>query len=192
MVALSKDDFIELQKQLHRRDPKRNSKSYLAQTVLTIKADFLRSRSSADTMAYASLFDAAPNDNLIPNLVFNTTHDHSPIPSDALGTDEDDDMDAYAMDVGPDPTSLAESQSYIQEDTNYLSTGDTAIFPCTIRYIDLVTLGLKHFTRTPQLIFLREEWGNMVNLFNKREKGIRGGAVFTGQPGIGECLVLVL
>ena len=35
------------------------------------------------------------------------------------------------------------------------------------------------------MIFIRDEWGTMIDLFNKREKGILGGAAFTGQPVIG-------
>jgi len=198
-ATLTKADFIGLQRQLHSHDPERNSDTYVAQNVLAIKADFLRSRSFADSTASASHFDATPNDNLVPKLVFNTAHDVSPIPSDVVETDEDDAVDtasmdaaavhANAMDVVPDP------DSYIEEDAVFLSTGDTAILPCTIRYMDLGALELTHFTRTPQLMLLRKEWDNMVDIFNKREKGIGGGAVFTGQPGIGECcycFVLVL
>ena len=36
----------------------------------------------------------------------------------------------------------------------------------------------------------RNEWGNMVDIFNKRKKGIEGGAVFTGEPGIGESAII--
>ena len=78
----------------------------------------------------------------------------------------------------------------VDEDATHLSTGDTAIFPCTIRYMDLRVLELTNFsTRIPQLMFLRKEWDNMVDIFNRREKGIRGSAVFTGQPGIGEVVL---
>ena len=191
-ATLTKADFIELQHQLHRHDPERNSESYVVRNVLTIKADFLRSRSSADSTASAAHFDAAPNDNLVPKLVFNTTHDVTPpMLSDAVDAAAIDapTMHADTMDVVPDP------DSYIEEDANYLSTGDAAIFPCTIRYMDLRVLELTHFTRIPELILLRNEWGNMVDIFNKRKKGIGGSAVFTGQPGIGEycyCFKLVL
>ena len=40
--------------------------------------------------------------------------------------------------------------------------------------------------RVLPLMLFRNEWGTMIDLFNEREKGIRGSAVFTGQPGIGE------
>ena len=117
------------QQQLHSHDPERNSDNYVAQDVLAIKTDFLRSRSSADSTASASHFDAAPNDNLVPKLVFSTTHDVLPIHSDIGEGDEDDAADAAssdaaavhanAMDVVPDP------DSYIDEDAIYLSTGDS-------------------------------------------------------------------
>jgi hypothetical protein len=154
----------------------------MSKDVLTIKAEFLRSRSSADSTAFAH-FDATPNGNLIPNMIFDATHNVTPpIPSD------DEDTAAFdaafehdVMDVDPDP------RSYVEKDAIYLSTGDTAIFPRTIRYMDLTVLNLTHFTRTPKLMLRRNEWGNMVEIFNKRKKGIEGSAVFTGQPGIGEC-----
>ena len=44
-----------------------------------------------------------------------------------------------AMDVEPD-----HGRSYIEKDATYLSTGGTAIFPCTIRYIYLTILDLTH------------------------------------------------
>ena len=87
-----------------------------------------------------------------------------------------------AMDVEPD-----QGRSYIEKDATYLTTGETAIFPCTIRYMDLTILDVTHFTRTPQLMLLRNEWDNMVDIFNKRKRVIEGGAVVTGEPGIGEC-----
>jgi hypothetical protein len=74
MVTLTKADFIGLQQQLHSHDPEQNSDTYVAQNVLTTKANFLCSRSSADSTASASHFDAAPNDNLVPKLGINTTH----------------------------------------------------------------------------------------------------------------------
>jgi hypothetical protein len=173
-AKLTKTDFIELQLRLHNHDPERNSESYIAKDVLAIKAEFLRPRSFADITAH---FDAGCNGNLAPRLVFDTSDDVTPpMPSDPV--------DAAAMDVDPDPNSS--SHPYIDADAAYLSTGATAIFPCTIRYMDLTLLKLKHFPRAPQLMLLRNEWGNMVDIFNKRREGIRGSAVFTGQPGIGE------
>lgn len=189
-ATLTKTDFIELQHQLHSHDPERNSDSSVLQNAIAIKADFLRSRSFADSTASAH-FDATPNGNLVPKLVFDTTHDVTPPISD---DDEDTTaMDAASehvgvMDVDPNPD--LNSRSYIENDAIYLSTGNSAMFPCTIRYMDLTILGLTHFTRTPQLILLQNEWGNMVDIFNKREKGIGGSAIFTGQPGIGECCYL--
>ena len=95
-----------------------------------------------------------------------------------------------ARDVVPNTHTHTHSHhgpSYIEKDATYLCTGETAIFLCTIRYMDLKILDLTHFTRTPQLLMLlRNEWGNK-DIFNKRKRGSGGGAVFTGEPGIGEC-----
>ena len=98
-VTLTEADFIGLQQQLHSHDPERNSDSYVAQDVLAIKTDFfkLRSRSSADSRVFAFHFDAAPMTT--SKLVYNTTHDVSPILSDVVETDEDDAVDTASTDV---------------------------------------------------------------------------------------------
>jgi hypothetical protein len=66
-----------------------------------------------------------------------------------------------------------------------LSKGSNATFPCTILYMDLTHLNIP-ITRCEPLMLIRNEWRFMVDIFNKRKKGIRGSAIFTGQPGIGE------
>ena len=35
-------------------------------------------------------------------------------------------------------------------------------------------------------MLFRDQWGNMIDIFNKRKKGMHGSAIFSGQPGIGE------
>ena len=192
---MTKTDFIELQRQLHSLNPERNSASYVAKKVLTIKADFLRSRSVSDTTA-AAHFNTKSDGGLIPKLVFDTSADMTPLmPSDTADEDAGAamDTDSDAMDI--DPNSASSIESYINDDATYLSTGVTGVFPCTIRYMDLTSLGLKNRIRIPHLTLLRNEWGNMVDIFNKREVGTEGSAVFTGQPGIGEhcqCVKLIL
>ena len=95
------------------------------------------------------------------------------------------DIDAVddAMDVDPDHDSTI--HPYVT-DANYLSKGPNAIFPITIQYMDLTVLKLEHLIRVPHLMLVRGEWTTLVDIFNKREEGIRGGAIFTGQPGIGK------
>jgi hypothetical protein len=39
------------------------------------------------------------------------------------------------------------------------------------------------------LTLIRDEWNLMIDLFNARKRGIRGSAIFTGSPGIGEHLL---
>ncbi|KIL62834.1 hypothetical protein M378DRAFT_108009 [Amanita muscaria Koide BX008] len=195
-VALTKDDFIELQHQLQEQIPDRNSKSYVAKNVLAIKSAFLRSRSTPDIASNAP--------GLVPRLVFNASQGLTQPPASEVhydedenededededgDKDEDDDDDADAvtgntMDSDPDPGSS--DSSYINNDAVSLSTGTTAILPCTIQYMDLTVLKLVNSIRVPQLALLRKEWGDMVDIFNEREKGTKGSAVFTGQPGIG-------
>jgi hypothetical protein len=123
---------------------------------------------------------------LVPRLVFDASHPPSPYVVEASANDSDDADDANtvaddAMDIDPDPGSS--SCSHVNTDAVYLSNG---IFPCTIRYMDLTVLRLENEIRVPLLTLLQTEWGNMIDILNDRKKGIRGSAVFTGQPGIGE------
>ena len=167
-------DFIELQRQLQELNPERNSESYVAKDVLATKSTFLRSRSTA-------LFGTNLGKGLVPRLVFDTSQ---PPFSDVMDDDDTDDIDDAALvtddaiDIDPD---------LINTDLAHLSKEATAIFPYTVRYMDLTVLDLKaKDLRVPQLILFRDEWGSIIDIFNERKKGMRGSAVFTGQPGIGE------
>jgi hypothetical protein len=155
----------------------------VAKNVLAVKSAFLRSKS-------VSVVDPAyfNTDYLVPKLVIDTSHlDEVPAPDDDVdGDDMDDDgMDDDGMDdaMGVDCCANPGSHSYIASDA---VTRTPAAFPCTIWYLDLIELKLEHFTRVPHLMLIRNEWSDVIDIFNKRQKGIYGGAVFTGQPGIGE------
>jgi hypothetical protein len=93
----------------------------------------------------------------------------------------DDDNDVVDDDVMDDD----DAAMVIDSDT-HLPNGATAIFPYTIRYVDLTVLQTKEKLRMPRLVLFRNEWGTMIDIFNKREKGVNGSAIFSGQPGIGE------
>ena len=90
-------------------------------------------------------------------------------------TDDDD-----AMDIDPNHGYCCHMHHLLKE--------ANAIFPYTVRYVDLTVLDLKTNLRVPLLMLFRNEWGSMIDIFNERKhlKGIRGSAVFTGQPGIGK------
>jgi hypothetical protein len=140
-----------------------------------------------DNSVAESHFNAKSNGGLTPKVAFDTSSDITPaMPSDDPDEDADAamDTDRNVMDIDPNPVSGIES--YIITDGEILSTGVTGVFPCTIRYMDLTGLGLKYPIRIPELTLLRNEWCSMVDIFNKRQPGLRGSAVFTGQPGIGE------
>ena len=95
-------------------------------------------------------------------------------------------MDVEA-DAEADP---AQPPGYIIADANELSAGSTAMFPCAIRYMDLTTLELENCSiPVKPLTLIRDEWNLMIDLFNARKRGIRGSAIFTGSPGIGEHLL---
>jgi hypothetical protein len=206
-VNLTKTDFIQLQTQLHDLYPSRSSKSYITQKVFTTKSDFLRLISFTDAATTAQFMkgEVSSSGNLAPQLVIDTSKDLSPpIPidvmdDDALGDDDavgadsvdaadNDTMDADAvntssMDLDANPDSC--NPLYVA-DATFLSEGPDAVFPCTIRYMDLTVLKLDKLTRVPHMMLIRDEWRTMVDIFNEREKGTLGGAIFTGQSGIGK------
>jgi hypothetical protein len=105
-------------------------------------------------------------------------------PSSDVVVEDADGVTDDTMDIDPDPSSSC--SSHIDTDVAHLSNETTAIFPCTIQYMDLTVLKLENSIRVPQLMLFRNEWGSMIDIFNEREKGMRGSAVFAGQPGIGE------
>jgi hypothetical protein len=172
---LTKADFIKLQSQLQKLNPERSSESYVAKDILATKSAFLCARSTP-------LSDTDLGKGLVPRLVFDASPSPCVMEDGADDTDDGDDADGVAddaRDIDPDPGSSG--CSHVNTDTAY------RIFPCTIRYMDLTVLKLEKEIRVPLLMLLRNEWGDMIDIFNDRKKGIRGSAaVFTGQPGIGE------
>jgi hypothetical protein len=175
---LTEADFIELQCLLERNDPNRNTASYVAQDVIAIKSQFLSSRS------YASF--TTSHSHLVPQLIVDTSKNLTqPMAVDPIAVDtEDIGTEGDAMDLDPDPDSKI--PPYIAADANYLSKGPNPIFPITIQYMNLNFLKLQLLERVPHLMLVRSEWTELVEIFNNRQKGIRGGAIFTGQPGIGK------
>jgi hypothetical protein len=99
--------------------------------------------------------------------------------------DEDESSEGEDEDIGDEyEDSEGKNEKYIDEDADVLSR-KPALFPCTIRYMDLTCLELQYFDRVPQVLLIRDEWDAVVDIFNKRKTGRQGSAVLTGQPGIG-------
>ena len=175
---LTEHHFKELQDLLDKDNPGRTSDLYVAKDVLARKAGFLREKSKPLEIDFG--------DGLVPRLVFDATQSPSSgvVDNNAVADDDDDaiaDDDDDAMDIDP-------NHGYAGSHTDHLSKEAKAIFPYTIRYVDLTALNLQDDLRAPLLMLFRNEWGTMIDIFNKRThlKGIRGSAVFTGQPGIGK------
>jgi hypothetical protein len=109
-----------------------------------------------------------------------------PILDDAMNVDADaDSSEPDSADSKPTPQ-FANCPDYSLADAAELSTGSAAVLPCIIRYMDLTALKLKYLSRVPRLTLIRDEWETMIKVFNRREGGVYGSAVFTGSPGIGE------
>jgi hypothetical protein len=66
-----------------------------------------------------------------------------------------------------------------------------ALFPYTLRYLDLLPLKLQNSVsaRLPFPLLLRREYGHISRLVKKRPKNNGGSVIVSGQPGTGEFLV---
>ena len=185
-ATLTKGDFTDLQRLLEALNPERNSDEYVAKDVLTTKSAFLRQRSAG--------LDLDLVGGLVPRPVLGPCQPPSSdvVDEDGVTNDEndvvdDDDDDAVDNDdnVMDDVVDDDDAAMVIDRDT-HLPNEAKAIFPYTIRYVDLTGLQSKEELRVPRLMLFRNEWGTMIDIFNKRKKGRGGSALFSGQPGIGE------
>ncbi|KAK2459845.1 hypothetical protein APHAL10511_008166 [Amanita phalloides] len=211
-ATLTEDHFIELQRLLEALNPERKSEDYVAKDVLATKSAFLYDRSTALDA------DADVSDSPVPGLVFeasqpptsavvgndNDNDDAVDVDGDdAVAVDDDDavaddDDDAVADDaddaeVDDDDDAVAGDAMPVDIDPvnthmHHLLQEATPIFPHTVRYVNLTFL--KPDLRVPRLMLYREEWVSLIDAFNKRRKGMRGSAVFSGQPGIGKTCLL--
>ncbi|KAK2464429.1 hypothetical protein APHAL10511_003577 [Amanita phalloides] len=195
---LTEHHFKELQDLLDKENPGRTSDLYVAKNVLAKKSDFLCEKSKPLEIDFG--------DGLVPRLVFDATQPPSSGPADnddvaddnndavADGNDDavaDDDDNALADD-NDDTMDIDPNHGYAGSHTDHLSMEAKAIFPYTIQYVDLTVLNLKNNFRVPPLMLFRNEWGTMIDIFNKRThlNGIKGSTIFTGQPGIGKTCLL--
>ena len=120
----------------------------------------------------------------MPELVIDMSKDLTLPIANVMDADvvDTDDPDVGVM--GADATN--DAMDIDVNDATYLSEGSTAIFPCTIRYMDLTFLELKHLNRVPHLMLIHDKWRAVIHIFNKMRRGIQGSTAFTGQSGTGE------
>jgi hypothetical protein len=91
---------------------------------------------------------------------------------------ENEDTSEFDVD-GPGPEARNEGGS-----------GINSLFPFTLKFLDLTTLGLKYVPpRLPSPLFLRQEYDDISALIEREPKSTYGSVIVTGQPGIGEVLV---
>ncbi|KIM35003.1 hypothetical protein M413DRAFT_449955 [Hebeloma cylindrosporum] len=102
----------------------------------------------------------------------------------------DEDREGVDDEAGEAEVVAEPDRSYIDEDAAVLSHGPTPVLPCTARYMDLTCLNLQYFGRVSKVLLIRDEWDAVIDIFNARKKGIKGSAVWTGQPGIGKTSLL--
>lgn len=179
-VHLTKEDFVELQHNLHDLSPRRNHIDCISTDVLEAKIDFLRSRTATRPLTIIT-------ESLVPKVV---------LCKGAMDVDEhregrhDEDSEGVDDEAGEAEVVVVADRSYIDEDAAVLSHGPTAVLPCTVRYMDLTCLNLQYFGRVSKVLLIRDEWDAVIDIFNARKKGIKGSALWTGQPGIGKTSLL--
>jgi len=179
-VDLIKEDFVELQSELHHLNPSRNLKNYLAKKVLKTKMDFLRSRTATRSLGITT-------DSLVPKVVLIKKQEDKDNNEEDAKFDVGDEDTQYDGNVEDESENVDEDdKSYIDEDAAFLSRGPAPVLPCTIRYMDLTCLNLKHFYRVSQVLLIRDKWDAVVDIFNKKERGKGGSAIWRGEPGTGK------
>jgi hypothetical protein len=198
-VDLTADDFVQLQGDLHDLHPSRNHMSYQSRDVLTAKIGLLRSKPSRPLTITGSLvpkvvlaLDPTVAEAVNVDVNIENDEEEEDCEDDYLDAkDGDDSSDKHHEDESEDDESERDEEddkAYIHNDNDVLSTGSSAIFPCTIRYMDLTCLHLEHFLCVSKVLLIRDEWDAVVDIFNDREVGLKGSAVLTGQPGSGTPL----
>ena len=172
-ATVTKDDYAQLQSLLDAQHPERKSDDYVSQDVLATKAGFLQDKKT-------DLDIKVVEDGLVPRPVLACQPPSPDIMNEdgVVGDGDvvDDDDDDVVMD----------DDAAMVIDNAHLPNEAMAIFPYTFQYVDLTFLHLKQALRVPHLMLFRKEWGTMIDIFNKRRKGRKGSAIFSGQPGIGE------
>ncbi|KAM6499266.1 hypothetical protein JOM56_004774 [Amanita muscaria] len=191
-ATVTKGDFTELQDLLKALNPGRNADEYVPKDVLATKSAFLRERSTG--------LDLDLVDGLVPRPVLGACQPSSSDvvdedgvmgdDNDVVDDDDDDDDDDDVMDDDDDDVVDGDDAAMVIDSDTQLPNEATAIFPYTIRYVDLTVLQSKEKLHVPRLMLFRNEWGTMIDIFNKRKKGMDGSALFSGQPGIGKTCML--
>ncbi len=100
-------------------------------------------------------------------------------PAKDLPLQRPDDNDNNRMDDDDDP----------EEDDPEIKK----LFPSTLKFLDLSTLGLKETmpTRLPLPLLLRQEYYDISELIKKWPQDYRSSVILSGQPGTGEFLVFL-
>ena len=105
----------------------------------------------------------------------------------------DDNEDRVDDDDVPEASDDDESGMDVDEPEASNDGGSTAdtIFPFTLCFLDLSTLGLRARVshRLPSPLFLREEYNHISRLIEDEPVNSHGSVIVSGQPGTGEDLV---
>lgn len=160
-ATATKEGFAKLQSLLDAQHPERNFDDYVSSDVLATKAAFLRDQK-------AELETKVVDDGLVPQLELSC----QPPSADVVVEDR-----------------IVGDGDVVDDDVDNTHEA-MAIFPYTFQYMDLTDLQLKEVLCVPKLMLFRNDYVTMIDIFNKREKGTKGSAVFSGQPGIGKTCML--
>ena len=143
-------------------------------------SDATSSSSAVNTTGIGDLIDPSrPKGNSSALSPLTELTDDSKAPDDSESPDDSKAPD----DSNPDDAELPDAVTAVVDDVLAVAP---MFFPCKIRYIDLTVLGLKEEPRVPMMMLIRSEWDVMMQIIQRRRKGVEGSIVLTGQTGIGE------
>ena len=125
-----------------------------------------------------------PAETLSPRLPDNN-HDRGDEDVRDRGDDDHDDEDV--RDRGDDEGEDEDEDADEDEDVREIQS----LFPSSLRFLDLSTLGLKQklTPRFPLPLYIRQEYEVISELINKQPQNSAGSVMVSGQPGTGESLV---
>jgi hypothetical protein len=163
-VKITRAHYTQLQDRLKAQHPDRDSKKYdaLNHNVQNIKLDFLLTAQADD------------DDDLEAS-----NDDNSEMDDDGLeASDEDDELESS----NEDDDLVASNEDKFNIDL---------LFPFTLHFLDLSTLGLKEAAPEglPLPLFLRQEYDHLAALIDGQRQCNKGSVVISGQPGTGEVCV---
>ena len=184
-VEVTKMHYIELRNRLKVQHSDRDFSEYDGRkhTVRDVKLDVLRLVFPANSPLHPDNNEDRVDDDYPPE----ASDDDAPETSDDDAPEASDDDAPETSDDDAPEASDDDAPETSDDDGSEINT----IFPSTLRFLDLSTLGLKECIthRLPLPLFIRQEYDHISTLIKNEPRNRYGSMIVSGQPGTGEVLV---